>query len=305
MSLILLLLLGVARADGNPTAEAVARARAAVLAGDPTTANRELALAEAAAPTNPAVVLSTDLARIDFYRGVLEWTAGERDAALGHWRRSATLNLRFQPEADVLPDVEGQDAYYALQGEVRGYPTVELGIPQDTTAVVFVDGTRPEADGEVPEGRHYIQVRCDDGTLHGGWMVLPPVPDDWLAVCDGRSWSSSARSLSDRSERSGAAGEVIGWSMVGTGAALVGAGTAWNFAFTNPAWEAGVAARDNAGSVSRTEADGLVADFNRNRWITVGLFAAGVAVVTPGILLGPVELKPALTLDGATIRGAF
>lgn len=305
MSMILLLLLGAARAEDNPTADAVARARAAVLAGDAATATTALREAEAAAPTNPAVVLSTDLARIDFYRGVLQWTAGERDAALFTWRRSAVLDPRFQPEPDVLPDVEGQDAYYALQGEVRGYPTVALRVPQDTTAVVFVDGRRPDEDAVVPEGRHYAQVRCEDGTLHGGWLLLPPAPEDWLVVCTGGTWSAASPRVGARTERSGAAGQVVGWTMVGTGTALLGAGAAWNFAYTNPAWEAGVAAREDPSSVSRAEADTLVADFNRNRWITLGLLAAGVVVVTPGVILGPVELKPAMSLDGARIVGAF
>jgi hypothetical protein len=121
-------------------------AKAAIVAKDYKGARALLTKAEGAAPANPALIQERDLARLPFYRGLIEWRDGDKDtAALNFWRDAITLSADFQPELDVLPEPDGQDVYYALIGEVQGRESITLALPEDPgDSMIFVDGRRME-----------------------------------------------------------------------------------------------------------------------------------------------------------------
>lgn len=292
----------------SPYAAALEAARAAIVAQDWRTAEKALDEADEIAPANPVIVLGVDLARLDFYRGAIAWNSGDRDGALPLWRRSLTLHPSFQPQPDVLPDLEGQDAYYALVSEVTSYPSMPLSVPEDTTAVIFVDGARPEPGQEVPEGRHFIQIRCEDASLHGAWYSYGPPPPDYLVLCAGGTYPTPRKLAPDkvaRTPRAGLGADIAGWTLLSVGAGLIGTGAYWNFAVVNPLWNEGVVANQDPGSLSSTEADTLIADFNRNRAIVIGLVGVGVVAATPGVLLGPVDLSLSVSPTSVGLTGRW
>lgn len=198
MSLILWCGLALA-ADPPPSESAyamlIAEARTAVLAKDWAAARVALDRAEAIAPANDVLVLARDLGRLDFYRGVVEWYAGDRDdAALDAWRRAAVIAPGFEPEADVLPEVEAQDAYYAVASEVKSYAEVDLDLPEDPGGItLFLDGQPRDVGDFARVGTHFVQLRCDDGSLVGSWYTLGTPPPDWLVLCSGGSYPASKK----------------------------------------------------------------------------------------------------------------
>jgi len=165
-------------------------ARAELLQKDWAGARTALAQAQAVAPANDVLVLGADLGRLDFYRGVIEWRVGDRDkGALDAWRRAAVLAPEFQPDKELLPDTEEQDAFYAIVSEVKGYEQVELALPDDPGgATIFIDGQPRDVGDFLVVGTHYVQIRCDDGSLAGSWYTLGTPPPDWLVLCSGGTY---------------------------------------------------------------------------------------------------------------------
>ncbi|MDP2309663.1 MAG: hypothetical protein Q8P18_26825 [Pseudomonadota bacterium] len=193
MSLTALLLLLASPAWAQEEGGYVAlldKAKAAIGSGDYKGARTLLAQAEAAAPTSEALILEKDLARLSFYKGAVEWRNGDKDtAALNHWRSAIVLSQDFQPEADVLPESDAQDVYYALIGEVKGRESVTLGLPEDPgDTMIFVDGRRMEAFDAVVIGTHFVQLRCGEGNVVGSWYTFGAPPPDYLVLCSGGAY---------------------------------------------------------------------------------------------------------------------
>jgi len=166
------------------------QAKAAIAAGDYKAARALLTQAEAAAPGSEALIQEKDLARLPFYKGAVEWRNGDKDtAALNYFRDAITLSAAFQPEADVLPESDAQDVYYALIGEVQGRESITLGLPEDPgDALIFVDGRRMEAFDAVLVGTHFIQLRCGEGNVVGSWYTFGAPPPDYLTLCAGGTY---------------------------------------------------------------------------------------------------------------------
>ena len=166
-------------------------ARAAILRGSYGAARELLDKAELASTSSPTVLSTEDVARLPFYRGAVEWYAGNRDeASLRQWRAAAVVSADLQPDPQLLPDSQARDVYYALRGEVRSGEQAELKLPDD--ASVFVDGRRPEPSDAVPAGRHLVQVRCPAGNVASSWHTYGAAPTDYFALCSGVAYTGSA-----------------------------------------------------------------------------------------------------------------
>ncbi|MSQ00283.1 MAG: hypothetical protein EXR71_00135 [Myxococcales bacterium] len=165
----------------------VQQAREAILAKDFKTAKTLLTAAEAAAPTSSSPLAEADLAKLHFFRGLVEWRSGDKErAALDHWRRVLTISPQFEPDPALLPETEAQDVLYALRGEVRNYDQFPTGLPEDSgDALIFIDGKRMAAEDMLIKGRHLVQVGCADGEFAGSWYDYGAPPADYLVLCTG------------------------------------------------------------------------------------------------------------------------
>ena len=186
MSLILLLFAAGWAQDFGYVA-IVQQAREAILAKDYKTAKTLLTAAEAAAPTSSSPLAEADLAKLHFFRGLVEWRSGDKDkAALDHWRRVLTISPQFEPDPALLPEIDAQDVLYALRGEVRNYDQFPTGLPDDAgDALIFIDGKRMAPEDMLIKGRHLVQIRCEGGEFAGSWYDYGPPPVDYLILCSG------------------------------------------------------------------------------------------------------------------------
>ena len=198
MSVILALVMAAHAQDFGYVA-IMAQAREALLAKDYKTARTLLTAADAAAPTSSSPLGEADIARLPFYRGLVEWRAGDRDkAALDWWRKVLVLSPQFEPDPTLLPEADAQDVLYALRGEVRNYTQSASGIPEDNDeAVIFIDGKRLGAEDMLTAGRHLVQVRCGEAGFEGAWYEFGAAPTDYLALCNGGSLSSAVATAVD------------------------------------------------------------------------------------------------------------
>lgn len=331
--------LGVAWAQATGFAEAMQAADAAMAAGDWSAARAAVEAAWAAAPESPTLLPASEVGRIGFYRGAIEWRAGSRDRALDHWRATLAQVPAMQPDATALPDPEGQDAFYALVAEVRGFKEVPTGLPADPgEALLFIDGRRLGPEDFVFVGEHLLQARCPDRSVHGAWWTFGAPPADWLAVCSGGTWAppvaADDRSRTprrpepapepvvtpvepepapvlptpappERAPTPGLGRRIAGWSLVGTGALLLGGGAVTNFLLVEPAWDDIAAANAAPGSITREQATVLEGDFHRARLLTLALLGAGTAAAGTGVALRPYQVELYLAPGGVGLVGGF
>ena len=152
---IVLALVAVASAQDFGYVAILQQARSAIVSGDYKTAKTLLTAAEAAAPTSTSPLAEQDIANLNFYRGVIEWKSGDKDnAALNWWRKVLVVAPQFEPDKELLPDIDGQDVLYALRSEVRNYDQFTTNVPDDTgSALIFIDGKRLAGSGEHQSGR--------------------------------------------------------------------------------------------------------------------------------------------------------
>lgn len=171
-------------------------ARTAILRGGYAQARELLDKAELASTSSPTPLSTEDVARLPFYRGAVEWYAGNRDeASLRHWRAAAVVSADLQPDPQLLPDSQARDVYYALRGEVRAGEQVELRLPDEAT--IFIDGRRPEASDVVPAGRHLVQVLCPTGTVGSAWHTYGAAPADYLSICSGVAYTETGSATAE------------------------------------------------------------------------------------------------------------
>ena len=193
MSLIPLLALVVGMASAQDAVGYAAHldtAKTALAAQDWKAARAALDAAEAAAPTNEALITAQDLGRLFFYRGLIEWRAGDKEkGAPGWWRKANAIAPGFAPDADLLPETDAQDLYYALNGEIKQLAQVTVALPEDPgDVVIFVSGRRLEASDSISPGVQFVQMRCSEGNLVGAWYEYGPPPPDYLVLCSGGTY---------------------------------------------------------------------------------------------------------------------
>lgn len=164
--------------------------KAAMKAKDFKTAKTLVAAAHAAAASTTSPLAEADVARLYFYKGLVEWRGGDKDvAALNYWRQLMVISPQYEIDKELLPETDGQDVIYALGSETRNYDQVASGIPEDTGgAMILIDGKRLAPEDNLTVGRHLIQVRCPDANFVSGWYTYGQPPPDYLVVCSGGSW---------------------------------------------------------------------------------------------------------------------
>ncbi len=179
-----LLLVGAAVA--GPVEDRLGEARAAILSKDFKAAVKALDAAQAAAPTAESVLSSRNLAKIWYYRGVVEQLQGDKKGrAIEYWRQTLVLENSFPWDREVLPADDPETLFEALRSEVRSRDKVDVGAPEAVGAAkLYVDGAKVGAGDRVLSGQHLAQVSCPDGKTYGVWTDFSK-PLKWLSLCPG------------------------------------------------------------------------------------------------------------------------
>jgi hypothetical protein len=234
------------------------------------------------------VVVPDTLARIEYYLGILEFFDGDAEGAtLDFWRQALSHDAGFAWEGDLVGDPGARDLFEALRSEVKARPQSASGVPEEEIDgfLVYVDGAIAHSYDMVLQGRHLVQVRCPDETLHANWTEYggDNVAPDYVAMCPGLSLALLPPPPPPPSSRDGLSGLQIGL-FAGGGALLVG-GTAMNFLVVNPAWDDVQVVIDDPEGFDRDAASARSDKFNVSRWITLGLLGAGAATAGTGLFV--------------------
>lgn len=165
-------------------AAVLADAERAFKAGDFPHALRFTRTAEDLAPTEPQPVSTEELSRIYLLRAAILLAKGEEeDKALDQLRSALVLSSQTSYDPALFPSEDWEAILEALRGEV----TSRAHVPAEALAQskIFVDGASMEAEDASPilEGRHLLQMACQDGLYHGAWADLPA--PSLPPICDG------------------------------------------------------------------------------------------------------------------------
>ncbi len=130
-------------------------------------------------------IVSTDLlAALHFTRGLALWDQ-QSEAAMEAWREALRVrpDLSWSGEGWVEPSAE--TVFEALRREVASYSRIDLGTPEEAAAErVYVAGRSLEESRGLPEGRHLVQARCDEGQVVSRWWSFGN-PPDYQRLCPG------------------------------------------------------------------------------------------------------------------------
>ncbi|MFZ5476543.1 MAG: hypothetical protein ACOZNI_07165 [Myxococcota bacterium] len=191
---MLLALTALAHAqDGGNLTDLVADAKKAVAEADFAAAKTRLYEAEGYMP-RAAVPLPGELvAQVPFLFGVISWQEGDREVAMGWWRKAVVMAPQMAPERAAFPDMEAQDVFHAIAEEVRSGDEVVLPVPGDAPGSLWIDGVERMDGDSAPLGRHLVQVRCADDRVTGAWHELGAPPADWWSICEGGTYATATK----------------------------------------------------------------------------------------------------------------
>jgi hypothetical protein len=178
---------------------------------------------------------------------------------------------------------------------------------------VFLDGIVLSADDFVVQGRHLVQVMCEDQTIVGDWVEFGESPDFGCmcgeSVCFGNGGDEAVSSGGVGNENdSGGGGIALSASTItlGSGGAVLVGGILYNFLVAAPLQDEVTFVEDNPASVTLAQWDALNADWNSARFTTLGLLGVGAAVTGIGGYLYYTEGQSvSLTPNSILVTGSF
>ena len=266
----------------GPVEDHVALGLQLIQEGDFEQARAELDAAEQALSSSQEVVLGGTVASIHFYRGVVEYHDGDRDTAtLDHWRKALVADPNYRFDRALVKDPDMADLFEALRSEVGQRPQEASGLQADDPRV-YIDGRIMHDYDLVFHGSHLVQVLCDDGTLHGAVLDIPPAPV-YASYCPGYTAPLVVTEAPVPSSGFPSSGFPVGGTLVmGGGGLLLAAGLALNFAVVAPTFQQVEQARTYPQLHDRASADAFSRRFNRSRLATMGLMGAGAVTLGAG-----------------------
>jgi hypothetical protein len=184
LGLLALLTAGNARAeDAN---EAIAAARAAIVAKDWPAAEAALDRAEALIGDSPKVVEPARLASLWYFRGLVLQAGGDKKGRAPElWRQALVVDNTLPWDEALAGDGDAFSLFEALRGEVTGRTKSDLGVPEVVGgAKLYLDGKKVRAGDKALAGVHLAQVTCPDSCTYGAWLE-GGAPLDWFALCPG------------------------------------------------------------------------------------------------------------------------
>jgi hypothetical protein len=291
--------------------------------------------ADVGAPNSALPVTRTALANIPYYRGVLDHYLGEgivtgiaSDTTMDFFREAIVFNPRFDWDRSLVSDPSGtiQDLFVQLKSEIDSRVQYASRVPVDSGIRVFLDGIVLGSDDFVVQGRHLVQVMCEDQSIVGEWVEFGDSPDfgcmcgesscfgnggvamspeDRPGTVLGTNSDSGSQGMSSLSETGGLALSASTITL-GTGGAVLLAGIVTNFVVAAPVQEQVVHAEENPGSITSAQWLALEDRWNSVRFTTLGLLGAGAVVTGVGGYLYYTEGQSvSLTPNSIFLTGSF
>lgn len=161
--------------------DALQSARAEFHKGDDIAMARHLSQAKNLAQSSNTIVKSTDLALMMYLSGLAAERRGEEP--LNFWRKTFSLYLKYEGEADLFASKKQADFFFAVRMEMEYAEQKSAFIPEKIgLAKIFIDGQEKFFENTVLSGEHLIQIQCPKGELVSRWSTLEEDPQ-WLSMC--------------------------------------------------------------------------------------------------------------------------
>jgi hypothetical protein len=175
------LVLWAGLAFSSEFSEEIQKARVSFIAKEDLKMAKHLALAKKSASSLQEIVRPDELAFIFYISGLAAARRGEE--ALDYWRKTFTLYLEYEGEADLFESKEQADLFYAVRME-KEYAEQKTAFvpPKIGLAKLFVDGVERSHGDTIPVGEHLIQIQCPKGEILSQWHTLEIDPL-WLTMC--------------------------------------------------------------------------------------------------------------------------
>ena len=307
----------------------VAQARQLIFDAEFDRAAAMLDQADVGAPNSALPVTRTALANIPYYRGVLDHYLGEgivsgvaSDTTMDFFREAIVFNPRFDWDRSLVSDPSGtiEDLFVQLKSEIDSRVQYASRVPADAGVRVFLDGLALGPDDFVVQGRHLVQVMCEDQTIVGEWVEFGDSPDFGCLCGESACFGTGGTAMSpeDRpstpvsqgasSGDSGGGGMALSASTMtlGAGGAILVGGILSNFILAAPLQEEVAYVEANPGSITMQQWETLRGDWDTARFTTLGLLGAGAVVTGVGGYLYYTEGQSvSLTPDGIFVAGSF
>tara|TARA_B110000037_G_scaffold222495_1_gene297610 strand:+ start:685 stop:1680 length:996 start_codon:yes stop_codon:yes gene_type:complete len=284
--------------------------------------------ADVGAPNSELPVTRTALANIPYYRGVLDHYLGEgivtgiaSDTTMDFFREAIVFNPRFDWDRSLVSDPSGtiQDLFVQLKSEIDSRVQYASRIPEDSGVRVFLDGIVLGSDDFVVQGRHLVQVMCEDQSIVGEWVEFGDSPDFGCMCGESSCFGNGgvamspedrpASVLSSTSSSDGSGGSsALSTSTItlGAGGAVLLSGIIYNFVVAAPVQEEVQHSYDNPNSITPAQFDDLSARWDSARFTTLGLLGAGAVVTGVGGYLYYTEGQSvSLTPNSIFVTGSF
>lgn len=282
--------------------------------------------ADVGAPNSALPVTRTALANIPYYRGVLDHYLGEgivtgiaSDTTMDLFREAIVFNPRFDWDRSLVSDPTGtiEDLFVQLKSEIDSRMQYASRIPEDSSVRVFLDGVVLGANDFVVQGRHLVQVMCEDQTIVGEWVEFGESPDFGCMCGESACFGTGGAAMAEEDRPStvigsGGGGEAslssISTSTItlGAGGAVLLGGIISYAVLAAPLQEQVAYVEANPGEITLEQWETLESDWNTARFTTLGLLGAGAVVTGVGGYLYYTEGQSvSLTPNSLFVSGSF
>ena len=128
------------------------------------------------------VYTPNQIASLYLYRGNARYlqTPGE---GIDDWRKAFIIHPYLEWDESLVKDPLAWDLFLAIRGEIKSKMEVDMSIPEKNgRAVIYVDGVQRLEGDTVPEGEHFVQVKCPKGDVQSFYTTFRK-PIKWTKVC--------------------------------------------------------------------------------------------------------------------------
>jgi len=171
-------------------------ALAAIAAGDLKTAKKAIGTLDDHLGNKKKLVRAEVLSRRYLTEALYHEARGKQDDVLAALRQACLVHPGSDPDESIIGDGALVDMFYAVCGEVKQRPEVDMAALKLPDAPVRIDGAVPGEEYALREGRHLVQVQCENGNWSTRWSELTKA-EDWGEGCPNGALAAAAPPESD------------------------------------------------------------------------------------------------------------